>query len=161
MEWVEVDRARFREGADVPHVCVLSGREADGTTEFRLSYTPGWTFILLLFGILPFFVASWFAAQRVTLHLPVERAARDRLRGRRQLAAVGFAGGLAAVVGGLAMSSTVLTWAGVALALAGLLWLAVAPNVPRWRPTTDPSTLRLGGVHPDFIVALQRHEAVA
>ena len=161
MEWIEVDRTRFREGADVPHVCVLSGREADGTTEFRLAYTPGWTFILLLFGILPFFVASWFAAQRITIHLPVERAARDQLRGRKRTAVAFAVVGMVAVVAGVAISSTALQWAGVPVALAGLLWIAVAPRVPRWRPSEDPAKLRLGWLHEDFIAALREHQPAA
>ena len=68
---------------------------------------------------------------------------------------------MVAVVAGVAISSTALQWAGVPVALAGLLWIAVAPRVPRWRPSEDPAKLRLGWLHEDFIAALREHQPAA
>lgn len=43
---------------NLPAVCVVSGEEADGQVSFRFNSLPDWTWILLLFGVFPFLVAT-------------------------------------------------------------------------------------------------------
>lgn len=155
MAWVEVPTSSLSgDDTDLPHVCVLSGREADGTTSFRLARTPGWTYVLLLFGILPFIVAMFFATERITIHLPVEREALAAVRRRRHRAIAAVVIGVAVGVVSAVVGSTVLLWSGIVAAVGGLLWLALGPNVPRWKPTGDVGRIELGWVHHVFAAAM-------
>ena len=158
MAWVEVPASSVTgEVTDLPRVCVLSGRAADGTTQFRLARVPGWTYVLLLFGILPFFVAAFFATQRVAIHLPVEREAVASVRRRRHLAIAAVVLGVVAGGAGALGGSAIALWGGIVVVAGGLLWLAVGPNVPRWRPAGDLGHIELGWVHREFAAAMHTH----
>ncbi len=70
---------------------------------------------------------------------------------------LGVAVGVAGALGG----STVVLWVGIVAAVGGLFWLALGPNVPRWRPVDDSGRIELGWVHHEFAATVLAHEANA
>ncbi len=62
-------------------VCAKTGAAADGSATMEFSATPGWTWMLLLFGVIPFLIAHAFSTvrvgDRVRLSFVHERFARE------------------------------------------------------------------------------------
>lgn len=75
--WVS---ARDLNEGKFPGVCAKSGEPADGMVGVKFGTTPGWTWILLLFGIFPFLIAAYFAQLRAQGLLPMSAAALARAR---------------------------------------------------------------------------------
>ena len=68
------------EQGNLPRVCAKTGQPADGFKTLQFVSTPGWTWILLLFGILPFLIARYFAARRIYALIPMSDLALRRIR---------------------------------------------------------------------------------
>jgi hypothetical protein len=68
------------ESGHLPDVCAKTGLHADGFTTIQVSNLPGWTLILLLFGIWPFLIAAYFATRRIKALVPMSDLALRRLR---------------------------------------------------------------------------------
>ena len=64
----------------LPPVCAKTGEPADGYATIEFTSTPGWTWILLLFGIFPFLIARAFSKTRVVGIVPMSYAALRRGR---------------------------------------------------------------------------------
>jgi hypothetical protein len=73
-------RVQDLEAGRLPHVCAKTGEAADGSARVEFSSSPGWTLILLLFGILPFLIAEHFSRVRVVGLVPMSDVALRRLR---------------------------------------------------------------------------------
>lgn len=67
------------EGGRLPAVCAKTGVPTDGYTKIRFSSAPTWTWILLLFGILPFLIAQYFATVHVEGIVPMSDVAQRRV----------------------------------------------------------------------------------
>jgi hypothetical protein len=67
------------EGGTLPPVCAKTGEPTDGYTKIRFSSAPGWTWILLLFGIFPFLIAQYFATVHVEGIVPMSDVAQRRV----------------------------------------------------------------------------------
>src|SRR5436853_2277724 len=67
------------EEGHLPSVCAKTGRPADGFTTLEFASAPGWTWILLLFGIFPFLYAQHFASRRFYARIPVSDLALRRI----------------------------------------------------------------------------------
>lgn len=65
---------------NLPPVCAKTGEAADGSATIEFTSTPSWTWILLLFGILPFLIARYFATVRVLGLVPMSDVALRRAR---------------------------------------------------------------------------------
>ena len=161
MAFAVVDARDFRDG-QLPDVCVLSGEPADNAMLVRATSPP--PYVLLLFGILPFLIASWLSTSGVDGQVPIRHArylaAARRLRRWRVHA--GVAGGLVVVaVALLLMQDPALrVLAGVsALAGAGALGAGVRPYLAsrvlfvRPRLRRDPTWIDLRSVHERFAAA--------
>jgi len=68
------------ESGHLPDVCAKTGLHADGFTTIQVSDIPGWTIILLFFGIWPFLIALYFAPRRIKGRVPMSGLALQRLR---------------------------------------------------------------------------------
>ncbi len=68
------------ENGHLPAVCAKTGEAADGFASIEFTSTPGWTWILLLFGILPFLIARYFSTQRIAGLVPMSDVALRRGR---------------------------------------------------------------------------------
>jgi hypothetical protein len=60
-------------------VCAKTGVPTDGYTKIRVSSAPTWTWILLLFRILPFLIAQYFATVHVEGIVPMSDVAQRRV----------------------------------------------------------------------------------
>jgi hypothetical protein len=67
------------EEGHLPSVCAKTGRPADGFTTLEFASAPGWTWILLLFGIFPFLIAQHFATRRIYARIPMSDLALRRI----------------------------------------------------------------------------------
>ena len=66
-------------------MCAKTGGPADGYAKVEFSSTPGWTLILLLFGIFPFLIAHAFASVRVDGLVPLSSVAQRRIMALNRL----------------------------------------------------------------------------
>jgi hypothetical protein len=145
---------------DLPPVCVRTGDPTDELVAVRLDSLPEWTWILLLFGVVPFLIAAIFATERVPGRLPMSLRARERRRGhrRRVWAAGAVAFGLF-VVAAVAQTSWPFWFAlGALVVVLGSL-LGLERSLPSARPDRTGLGVHLRRVHPAFVeaVAQRRH----
>ena len=139
------------QGGELPPVCAKTGRAADADVPLTAAGAPGWTWLLLLAGVLPFLLVRWFRTERLDGLVPMSPEARAAVvsgaRGGRLLtwAAVVILGG------SILVNSAVVAAVGVvALALAGAasvygLWRFVGGEL-----SEDGATVTLTRVDPDF-----------
>jgi hypothetical protein len=73
-------RVEDLEAGRLPPVCAKTGEAAEGSATIEFTSTPAWTWILLLFGILPFLIARAFSKTRVRGIVPMSDAALRRAR---------------------------------------------------------------------------------
>lgn len=134
----------------LPRVCAKTGEPADQTIRQVFADLPGWTFLLILWGFIPFLIAAIFARRKVTVDLPISTQTRHHI------AVVNVVSVIATVVGfGLLIVMLVIGEPGLALGAAGLvLAVLVGGSVARrlvWvSGRLDDDVLWLYGVHPTF-----------
>jgi hypothetical protein len=68
------------EAGTLPPVCAKTGEPTDGQVKIRFSSAPGWTWILLFFGIFPFLIAQHYATVHVNGLLPLSDVAQRRVK---------------------------------------------------------------------------------
>ena len=114
------------ESGHLPSVCAKTGLPATGFTTVRVSNLPGWTWILLLFGIWPFLIAWYFATRRIDALIPMSDLALRRVRAFTLTYAILFTLALVlCLIGGFGEHPT-LVWLGLLTALLALLFIAFA-----------------------------------
>jgi hypothetical protein len=154
--WVAVSRQRFRSGS-FPAICAKTGAPADGLVAVTATSNPGWTWILLLFGVIPFLIARAFARVRVRGSVPMSAAALHRVTVAFRVT-LGL-GGAAIVLVAIAVifQSSVAAVVGVSLLVACLLSaivqtvaLSVGASV-----STDGEEITLYRCNRDFVAALR------
>jgi hypothetical protein len=158
MATVAVRIEDFKAGT-LPRVCVKTGAPAVANPDLTANRELGWTWILLLFGILPFFIARAYAGHRVKGFVPMSRRALRRARLFDLVTAVAFVLGIALAVAGAAVGQPWLTWSGVVL--FGLAVLATVFGTWFAWPSAvldDEGAVLLSFVHPDFAGAVLRSE---
>jgi hypothetical protein len=113
------------ETGHLPHVCAKTGTRADGSTTIRIGNTPGWTWILLFFGVFPFLIAVYFATRRIDAIIPMSDLALRRLRAytRTYLILLGVAMLLFGI--GLFGEHPTAVWLGVSTVLLTLLFISI------------------------------------
>ena len=109
----------------LPSVCAKTGEPATGFSTVRISHLPGWTWILLLFGIWPFLIAWFFATRRIDASIPLSDLALRRVRAYTLTYAVLGTLALALVFIGLFGEHPSLVWTGIITLLVTLLFIAV------------------------------------
>jgi hypothetical protein len=124
MAWVAVSRQRFRTGS-FPAVCAKTGAPADGHVDVTATSNPGWTWILLLFGIFPFLIARAFARVRVGGAVPMSTPAlrRSTVAFRVTLTLAGAASAL--IILAVIFQASAAAVVGASLLVASLLSAAV------------------------------------
>jgi len=100
-----VSRERLWYG-HLPKVCIKTGEPAAQTVKVSFERTPPWTFLLLLAGVLPFFIAALFVRERITGRLPVTLPVVERYHAHKKR-----------------------VWLGWGVALLGLVLVIVAESV--------------------------------
>jgi hypothetical protein len=112
-------------------VCVKTGRPATAWRQVTAVHTPSWTLVLLLFGVLPYFIACASSQQKVRGWVPVSAAVLARRRaGFGAIIAAGVgAGATVLVIQLIERPLTVLLLAWLAFAFLAGLWTAVESGV--------------------------------
>ena len=142
--------------ADLPPICVVTGRPADGTVRARFDSLPSWTWILLLFGVFPFLIASLFATERVVGEVPVVREAVERFHSRRRWGAVTLVAGVAGLMYAAWAPAGWMLWPSVPLTMVGVAACVRASfSLADGRPLRDGTHVQLSRVHPDFVAAVE------
>lgn len=154
MAEVQVSRDDLAAG-DLPRICVVTGRPADGTVPFRFDSLPTWTWVLLLAGIVPFLVAWFFVSESVRGEVPVLAEVVERYH-RRRRQGVGLAvAGLAVIFLAAGLDVDWGAWLGLATMAAGMVVTASASRLfITGRLEGDGTVVRLRRVHPRFAEAL-------
>ena len=123
----------------LPPICAKTGEAADGTLPIEFTSTPGWTWILLLFGIVPFFIAQAFSTVRVVGLVPMSDVARRRKRAF-DWASVGFlllSVAVLAIGGVVTDRAVVLTGVGMVVATALFVFFGVPFVLPSGEVSGD------------------------
>jgi hypothetical protein len=152
MARIAVRRDAFEQGT-FPSVCCKTGAPADGVQSWEFSNTPSWTWILLLFGVFPFLIATAFATERFSGLLPLSSVAASRLTVARRL--IWLFGGAAVLCFAVAFAAydSLLP---IALAFAVLCLIAIAV---RWYLSPSANldgrdVVILSNVHRGFVAAI-------
>jgi hypothetical protein len=118
-------RVQDLEAGRLPHVCAKTGEAADGSAGVEFSSSPGWTLILLLFGILPFLIAEHFSRVRVVGLVPMSDVALRRLRTFNRSVLGFLVLSILGLVAGLLATDASVIWVGLALLLAAIVFMLV------------------------------------
>ena len=152
MARIAVRRDAFEQGT-FPPVCCKTGRPADLSRRWEFSHTPGWMWILLLFGVFPFLIATAFATERFAGVLPWSARAESRLLVSKRLVWLFGASAVASFLIALVAYDTLIT---TAIAFAALCLIAIAvtwffaPNAN----LDGRDVVVLSNVHPGFVAAI-------
>jgi hypothetical protein len=146
---------------ELPAVCAVSGQPTDLQVRTRFETLPDWTWILLLFGVLPFLVALVFATERIPALVPLHQDVLDRRRAHRRRGWLAGVAGAALLVLGMVADAAVPVWLGLAaLGVVLLSLLGASRAFPRARPDRSGLGVWLRGVHPSFVAAVEQTAAV-
>ena len=134
-------------------VCAKTGGIATQVVGMRVVHTPGWIWLLLLFGIVPFLIAYAFSNQAVHIEVP---ASAEVVRRRSQATARMVAAALvsaALLVAAAFVGEPGIAWIGA----AGLV--AVTMALPFWARTWitaayNGEVVTLSRVHPSYVAAI-------
>jgi hypothetical protein len=149
----------------LPPVCIVCGKEAEHTKTVKFSWTPGWTFILWFFGLLPFILGNLLTTKKMTVPLPV----CARHQGHWSVKQVIIWGGiaLAIVIGCLGayveshwdktLGDNILMSALGLLAFMALLIVFISDSGVRADEITD-HTITLKGVSDKFVQAMGQNQ---
>jgi hypothetical protein len=143
------------ERGTLPPVCTKTGVPTDGYTKIRFSSAPAWTWILLLFGILPFLIAQYFATVRIDAIVPMSEVAQRRVTVFNRL----FIGlvilSLVVIAVGFVLDTQTAVLVGLAMLLAAVAMLLALPFV---LPSGQVSGewVHLSAVHERFAAELDR-----
>jgi hypothetical protein len=111
---------------------------------------PGWTLLLIFWGLIPFLIAAGFARRKVRVDLPASGDTLRRIRVVSIGSIAGLALGIGLLVSALLTEESAWAWGGITVAMVTLLGGAVAHRVVWVSGRLDGDVLRLYGVHPSF-----------
>jgi hypothetical protein len=135
----------------LPAVCAKTGQPATGWQATRATCTPGWVYSLLLFGVIPFFIAHAYTTRQRDGWVPVSAEVLRRRRAGRAVVAGAVAGALLTAIA-MTVAAPELGWLLVGfgvLAVAAGVWSTLAGGVvARLRPEDGSVSLRR--VHVEF-----------
>jgi hypothetical protein len=154
MARIAVRRDAFELG-QFPPVCCKTGQGAQLYNRWEFSDTPGWTWILLLFGIFPFLIATAFVTKRFPGVLPISVHAQTRLNTMRRIVWIfGIAAVVLGAAGLLAGSDGMLVLA----VASAVLWLGAIALTWFSSPSANldgDDVVVLTNVHRDFVAAIR------
>jgi hypothetical protein len=147
---------RELERRNLPPVCVKTGLPAEVGVAKTFVWVPGWTWILVFFGIFPFLIARHFAARRVTLELPAT-AEVDRMRRNANMTTILVCAlAIALLVLSAWQQLSALYWPAGVLLLGALIYRTIQHYAHWVGGYLQEETLVLSRVHPGFVDACHR-----
>jgi hypothetical protein len=144
--------ADFTSG-NLPKICAKTGVPTDSVARVVVTSAPGWTWILIVFGIVPFLIVRWIFSRKSVGRVPVTPAAMGRARSIRWVLFGVFVAGVALIVASFA-AETVVLLLGVVLVMASLLVGWGFPGTWWIGGHWQRDWIWLTGLHPDFAGAL-------
>jgi hypothetical protein len=144
---------------DLPRVCVQTGAPADVLARLRLDSAPGWTWILLLCGIVPFLIVRYFASVKIDALIPFSDAAWNTHRRRMRIASAILLVGFVVFAVGFMGARAVLAIAGLGAAATGLVTLWWEASPVNYEIDDRRRVVRLIGIHYRFAEELARSQA--
>jgi hypothetical protein len=154
-----VARAAVRVGelqaGTLPPVCAKTGGAADGYTRLEVATAPGWTWILLLFGIFPFLIATFFSTVRVVGLVPMSDIARRRVGTFNWLCVGLLVGSLLVIVSGSAANID-LVLIGLAMLIASIVVMIVGRAFVLPSGEVSGEWVKLSFVHERFAREMDR-----
>ena len=119
-------------------------------------WVPGWTWILILFGIFPFLIARYFSARRVTIELPATAEVGGMRRHTNTTTIWVCAATIVLLVFSVWQQLTVLYWPVGAMFVGAFVYRAVQLYAHWVGGYLGERTLLLTRVHPLFVDACHR-----
>jgi len=152
MARIAIRREAFEQG-QFPPICCKTGGRAEVFRRWEFSNTPGWTWILVFFGVFPFLIATAFATERFFGVLPMSGRSEARLTVTRKLVWSFGGAAVASFALGLAKFGSLIP---IAIAFAVLCLLAIASG---WFFSPNANldgrdVVVLSNVHRGFVAAI-------
>ena len=135
---------------ELPGFCVKTGEPTRTTRQQDFADIPGWTLLLIFWGLIPFLLAAGFARRKITVDLPASEKTLRRVRAVDIGAVAGLVLGIGLLVISLVSEEAASAWAGIAVALLTLVAAAVARQVVWVTGRLEGEALWLYGVHLGF-----------
>jgi hypothetical protein len=152
--WRAGDRLVVAADAELPDRCVKTDLPADGQwADIRLQWHQPALYLLLLLGIVPYFIVAYFMSTSVIVRVGITEETLSAGRWTRNLV-------WTLVLGGIVLCAVAVAAHDPAVLLAGGLLLALAVPVfllrPRiiWATSMERGYVWIAGVHPDFLARL-------
>jgi hypothetical protein len=161
MASVRISRREAERGL-LPRVCILTGEPTDSIKHKSFSWSPSWTILLILVGLLPYIIISLVLTKRMAVELPLVERKHGHWLIRQALVIGGVLIAIAlACGGGILGSRDNDSDLGLVLVIAGLIFFLVVliagailmQKAIRPLEITD-FEIRLAGVHENFKGAL-------
>jgi hypothetical protein len=147
MARVAIDSRHLNE---LPNLCVKTGEPTGTTGRQDFADIPGWTLLLIFWGVLPFLIAAGLARRKITVELPASEETLRHIR-RVELAAVaGLVVGVGLLIAAVVSPESGFAWSGIAVVLITLLAATGGRNVVWVTGRLDDEILWLYRVHPRF-----------
>jgi hypothetical protein len=150
-------------GAAIPRRCFVSGEETTLSIEVVQRIRPAWVYLLLLLGVLPYFLVAPWVSRTVRLRVPVSHGIyQQHLNGINRgfaLILIGVLMTIAGAVGGPVFSaSSLLLPLGIAVCLVGLFLSSNQP-IMLHIASLEGDELVLGNLHPRCLADLPQELA--
>jgi hypothetical protein len=164
---VEGDRLIISKIAPLPALCVKCGTTSDlrGRVQ-KFAWVPQWTYVIILFGLLPAIIIQAILTKRATFNLPICGACNARWTNARLVNVLGILGsiigGLLLLGIGLANDIPALSVIGGILFFPGFLIIAIVTNITLVKKHTlravliDDHFATLTGLPPNVLEMLSR-----
>jgi hypothetical protein len=144
-----------------PPICALTGVPTEAAKKKTFAWTPGWTKVLILGGLLPYVVVSMILTKRMKVKLPLREGKHGHWLVRQAFLIVGGLFAIQLACGGLFLSPDYEKFAGI-MAIGGMLLLlgVLITGLVLMNKSIHPleitdREMRLTGVHPNFKEALE------
>jgi hypothetical protein len=134
----------------LPRLCAKTGVPTETAKSQEFADIPGWTLLLIFWGLIPFLIAAGFARRKVRVTLPASADTLRRIRFVDLGSVAGLALGVGLLMSALLTDESAWAWGGITVALVTLLGGAVTRRVVWVSGRLDGDVLRLYGVHPLF-----------
>jgi hypothetical protein len=139
----------------IPPLCAKTGVPTERVRRQEFADLPGWTLLLILWGVVPFLIAAIFARRKVEVELPASADTLRRLRTIDFGSIGGFVVGVGLVVTAIVNGDGSWAWWGLGLMLVSLLVGAIARHVVWVSGRLENGVVWLYGLHPAFAEALE------
>jgi hypothetical protein len=131
-------------------LCAKTGVPTERAKSQEFADIPGWTLLLIFWGLIPFLIAAGFARRKVKVDLPASGDTLRRIRVVSVGSVAGLALGIGLLVSALMTEESAWAWGGITVAAVTLIGGPVAHRVVWVTGRLDDDVLRLSGVHPSF-----------